>query len=106
MAGGIKVYASLEHRKIHGEVVPPEVADEEVVDEHMGHGQDGLDAMDPQGHVEPPAGHVAAGNHGVVQNEARAANNDHSPKYGPVIELLPVTPAIKSRRFVPTQEPA
>lgn len=105
VTGLLQIDAPREHCQVHGEEVAPQVTDDELDDEHVGHSQNRFNAMDPEADVELPAWYVAAGDYGVKQNEASAAQDDNPPKDGPVIKLFPITPAIESRRFSHTREP-
>jgi hypothetical protein len=51
VAGRFQIDAPLEHGVVHGEIVTAEMADEEMNDKDMAHGQDRLDPVDPEGHI-------------------------------------------------------
>jgi len=65
----------------------------------MPHGQEGLDAVDPEGDIQTPAGKIAGRDIGKGHYQAGDADNRNPPEHGPVIEFFPVSPAVKLRQL-------
>src|SRR4030067_259774 len=70
---------------------------EEVDREDEAHRQERLVAVDDDRHVEHPSGQNAGEECRVPQEEPAAPDDRDAPEHRPVVELLPVGPAVEGR---------
>ena len=94
-----------EHEDIKREFVRPPVIIEEVHGEQESGGQDRFLAVEDGGDVEDPAGQVGGRQAFHPQHGAAAADDGNAPERRPVVEFLPVGPAVELRLRRQAKEP-
>ena len=94
-----------EHEDIKRELVRPPVIIKEVHGEQEPGGQHRFLAVEDGGEVEHPAGQIRSCQTLHPQHCAAAADDGNAPERRPVVELLPVGPAVELRLRRQTEEP-
>ena len=94
-----------EHQDIEREFVRPPVIVEEVHGEQEARRQHRFLAVEDGGDVEHPARQVGRGEALHPQHGAAAADDGDAPERRPVVELLPIGPAVELRLRREAEEP-
>ena len=99
-------HATGENHEIHGELVRPQVAVEEVHREDEDHGHECFFAVDHESDVEDPARQEAGEEGRKPQHESRGSDDRHAPENRPIVELFPVRVAVEVRPGPQANKPA
>ena len=98
-------HAAGEHDDVEREFVRSEVIVEEVDREQESGGEHRFLAVRDHGDVEHPAGQERRGDVGEPEHESAQADDGDAPERRPVVELLPVGPAVEPRPRAEAEEP-